>query len=411
MAGYPDFSGLREEIESATVLPAFDLITGRARRIRRRSRLAALGSMVAVLLIIGPAGALAALNRPPQYGPTGIEESPLPVGPDRPSATPAPTADTPAQVNVAAVAGVDLDHLFALVDVCHGDACNLQLVPVRKDLPSSVGPAKIDLLRDSPTQLLSDVRLQALTGKLLLVSGDIAGERRYRQIDVSQTEQPVVGATPLVGDRAVQLSDSGSVAAFNLTNGRMSPLSTQPPVNDPELVDTLLAGKGFWVTGTDPVTGQVAVAVSADKGRTWTERSLGLPPSSQAPVFASYDGHTAYLLSRADTGDFSLLVTTDGGYSWQRCTGALPWPEPIAARADFGLVVRPDGSILAWLVTGPGVAYLQSAAGGGHFTAVDNGPGGPVYALPDGYVSAALSPQVSRDAATWVPAKLPYLSR
>ncbi len=408
MADPLDFAGLRDEIELATRIPEFELVAKRARQIRRRGRLAVLGSVLGILLIIGPAGVASVLAQP-TTGPAGPDV--VEVGPDRPEDTaPAPVSSVPPLVTVEAVDGVDLAHAYALVDICYDDTCNLQLVPVRAADGPSVGPAKINLLRTEPTDVLFDITLRAQTDRRMLVSAKTsAGRRIYDQVDVGNTAPSVASAPPPSGLWPVQPDTGGVVSVFDLLTGRMQALPAQPGLSSAVVVPGIAAGRGIWVTGTDPVSGEPAVAVSHDGGRHWSSNDLALPGATEAEL-ASYDGQHGYLLARTPTG-FRLAVTSNGGLSWQVTPNALPWPMDVALGVPYGLAVRPDGAVLAWVGTTPTISYLQSGDHGASFHALDNGPGGELYPLPDGYVTVGPTPKLSKDAATWTAAKLPYLLR
>jgi photosystem II stability/assembly factor-like uncharacterized protein len=180
-------------------------------------------------------------------------------------------------------------------------------------------------------------------------------------------------------------------------------------VQSPVIAAGIAPAAGIWVTGTDPVTGALAVAASRDGGRGWAAVDLGLHPVA-APRLASYDGLHAYLLVRTAQG-FALAATADGGGHWHVTGAQLPWPQDAAPTSGYGLAVRPDGALLAWLSTAPSVSYLVSTDHGATFRAFENGPGGALYPLPDGYVAVGVEPKVSRDGATWTPAQLPYQLR
>jgi len=407
MADGLDFAGLRREVEAATRLPEFDLVARRARRVRLRGRLAMLGSVLGVLSIIGPAGVASVLAQPAVGPANGVVD----IGPDQPEATsPATIADVPPLITVWAVDGVDLAHAYALVDVCYTEACNLQLVPVRAAGGPSVGPAKINLLRDHPTDPLYQVRLRAQTDRLMLVSAETsAGRRVYNQVDVGSTVPSTASAPPPAGKWPVQPAAGAVVSAFDLTTGRMTALASQPPVNSPTVTAGIAGTKGIWITGTDPATGLPAVSVSHDGGHQWRTSTIALT-GVDSVALASYDGVHGYLLARIGVG-FRLAVTGDGGQSWQLTPAPLPWPQQADPGAAYGIVVRPDGGVLAWLATTPALSYLQSTDAGTSFKALENGPGGAVYQLPDGYVAVGVEPKLSRDAATWAAAKLPYLLR
>jgi len=107
------------------------------------------------------------------------------------------------------------------------------------------------------------------------------------------------------------------------------------------------------------------------------------------------------LLVRLADEDFALFSTADSGQTWHRRGTRLPWPQPVPVGAPFGLVVRPDGALLAWLDSSPTITYLESTDGGGSFRVSSAGPGGPVVWVSDGYVALGNQPSVSRNAANW----------
>ena len=116
------------------MLPDFELVARRARRARRRSRLATVASMFAVLMLLAPAGVLTARERALDHTVRSPASTSArnPSRSDRPIAPPAALDQRPGDPStVAAVDGVDLSHVYALVDVCVPDSCNLQLVPIR----------------------------------------------------------------------------------------------------------------------------------------------------------------------------------------------------------------------------------------------------------------------------------------
>jgi hypothetical protein len=325
------------------------------------------------------------------------------------------TTSPAVQVDIAAAAGVDLNHTYALVDVCVADACSLQLSRLSSPTDTSSRPLRTDLLRTTRTAWLDSVGLTALSGTSLLVSGLTDGDQwQYEQIDLANSDwPPALSQTPPVttADRAVQLTRFGKVQAIQARSGRLLQLPAQPPLSRPTVVDSVAPTKGIWVTGTLD-GGQLAVSVSRDAGQTWTTQPLGVQSaqlsSYDQPVFASYNGTRAYLLVRLATEEFALFSTADGGRTWHRRPGQLPWPQPIPVGAQYGLVVRSDGSILAWLASSPTITYLESTDSAGQFRLTSSGPGGPVFALPDGYVELGSRPAISRDGASWAPTRIAY---
>jgi hypothetical protein len=399
-----DFTGLRREIEAAVMLPEFSQVTRRARWRRARARLTTAGTVLLVFGILGPAGVVADLNQTAVNGwvsrPEGVVASVSPSG------------SAAVQVNLAAAAGVDLNHTYALVDVCVADACSLQLSRLSN---TSGKPVQVDLLRSSRTAVLDSLKLAALSDTSFLVSGLTDGDRwQSTPIELTSNDGPPAQTqTPPVtmADRAVQFTRYGKIEAIQARSGRLLELPKQPPLTQPTVINTLAPAKGIWVMGT-AAGGQFAVSVSRDAGRTWTTQALGLPVSQLSsfddPVFASYNGLTALVLTRLANEDFALFWTIDGGVTWHRESSRLPWPEPIPVGAAYGLVVRPDGSLLAWLASNPTITYLQAAGVGGQFRIPQSGPDGPVYAVPDGYVELGTRPALSQDAAHWSPTKIAY---
>jgi hypothetical protein len=409
-----DFARLRAEIEAATMLPEFAQVTRRARRVRARGRFATTFAVLAVLAMLTPAGVLAARNRDSgtSIGPVAKPEPPVPeqIGLQEPSPSPSPShsALPPPQVTIVAADGADIGHVYALVDVCRGGSCSLQLSQVESGTQSTAqSPDRIGLLRAQPTDFLSGYRLTALSDTSLEISAASAtGVREYQRIDLGSVSDDARPDTAAVGDRVAVIDASGKLWAMAAKSGQLRSIPHQPPVNQRAVASTA-QDAGIWVTGTDPVTGDVAVSVSRDAGMTWTSTRLGVLAGDNTPVLATSHGQVAYLLTRTADRSFALFSTADGGRSWNRLTTALPWPQTDNG-TGYGIVVRPDGSLLAWLATSPTLSYIQSTDGGLRFANV-SGPGGPVIAVSDGYVSLSTPPKVSSDGSSWTAATLPTL--
>jgi hypothetical protein len=403
-----DFTGLRAEVEAATMLPDFSEVARRARRTRRRARLAAAAAVLAVVALLAPAGLIEAREQRIRHSPPVSNPdltTPIPIGLQTP--TPAPTASVAIQPTIVAADGADIRHVYALVDVCAADSCNLQLSMIQPEPRPGVGPDRIGLLRDKSTQWLTGFRLNALSASSLVVSAQPAsGARRYVRVSTGTVADATTSGTARVGDRVAPIDGTDELWAMDAKSGQLSSLTQQPPVRQPT-VAPVAPGLGVWVTGVDPTTRQIAVATSRDAGDTWQSARLGVAPGPVPPVLASYNGRVAYLLTRTTDQDFVLLHTSDSGATWQRLATALPWPK-ADPNTRYGLVVRPDGSLLAWLATSPAVVYAQSIDGGYTFTNVA-GPGGPVIAVSDGYVSLGAPPKLSLDGWSWAQASLPIL--
>jgi hypothetical protein len=404
-----DFIGLRAEVEAATMLPDFGRVTRRARRARRRARLATMSAALAVLAVLAPAGVISARERAVhQTGPVAHSDqaSPFEIGLVTPPVPPS-TPPVAIQSTVVAADGVDLDHVYALVNVCAADSCNLQLSRIQVTPSAGDGPARIGLLRDKSSQFLSAFRLDALSESSFVASAvPPNGGRRFVRIDMGKSVDATANVLAKVGDAVAPIDGSGELWGMDPLSNQLGSLANQPPVRQPT-VASVPASRALWVTGTDATGKQLVVAESSDAGRTWHSVTLEQVPSDAGPpVLASYDGHVAYLLTRGADRQFELWRTDDTGASWQRVSTQLPWLADN--RSDYGLVVRPDKSLLAWLATSPTVTYAQSHDEGRNFDNVQ-GPGGPVVQVSDGYVSLSGPPKVSNDGLTWKQAALPVL--
>jgi hypothetical protein len=404
-----DFDGLRAEVEAATMLPDFGRVARRARRSRWRSRLATASATLAVFAVLAPVGVITARERgTDQTGPVSHPDfsTPVPIGLSPPPA-PTPTPSTALRSTIVAADGVSLSSVYVLVDVCVPDSCNLQLSKLQTSPLPGVGPDRIGLLRSSSSQWLTGFRVDALSDTSLVVSASTSdGRRLYARVETGKVADAQSNGLAKVGDRVAPIDSTGDLWALDARSGQLSSVAQQPPVRNP-VVGRIAPKYGLWVTGADPATGQVSVATSRDAGHTWQSTVLGLAGDAGPPVLASYNGRTAYVLIRTIDGAFAVLRSTDGGASWQRLSTTLPWP-PTESDSSYGLVVRPDGSVLAWLQTSTTVVYALSTDGGRTF-ANTTGPGGPVIAVSDGYVSLGSQPKLSPDGLTWAPATLPIL--
>jgi len=404
-----DFIGLRAEVEAATMLPDFGQVTRRARRARRRARLATLSAALTVLAVLAPAGVISARERAVnQAAPVSRTDQPSPfeIGLQTP---PAPPSAPPVAVQSSIVAadGVNLSNVYALINVCAADSCNLQLSKIQLTPSAGVGPDRIGLLRDKASQFLSGFRLDALSTTSVVASAvPPNGGRKFVRVDTGTSADATSNTLAKVGEPVAPIDGSGELWAMDSQSNQLSGLANQPPVRQPT-VASVPASKGLWVTGTDASGKQLVVAESSDAGRTWRSSTLEtLPSDAGPPVLASYNGRVAYLLLRGADSQFEVWRTGDSGATWQRTSTQLPWRADN--RSDYGIVVRPDGTPLAWLATSPTVTYAQSSNDGRTFDNVE-GPGGPVIQVSDGYVSLGGPPKVSTDGLTWKQAGLPIL--
>ncbi|WP_426364529.1 exo-alpha-sialidase [Streptomyces sp. E-08] len=152
---------------------------------------------------------------------------------------------------------------------------------------------------------------------------------------------------------------------------RMPLLGAHPrPAEQPE------PDGSWWVSGTDPLSGRPAVAVSRDGGRGWTVARLPSPvtgPARYTAVAVGRDAVYAAEMGELTGGDpvkngmRALHRSVDGGRSWQRMWTTGPVGEP---RTLMGLPVPgPGGRVeIAGELSGYG-----SADGGRAFVDLKDG--------------------------------------
>lgn len=179
------------------------------------------------------------------------------------------------------------------------------------------------------------------------------------------------------------------VHAIDPVTGQVAPLANQPPLLEARPA-AMTSGAGLWVEGFDRATRRPAVAVSADRGRTWTtavfaaepaEPSEPVMPSESAqssapathpvrlrpmdlPSVTTADGRTAYALFIEGADGPRVYRSTDAGRTWTRTNGEQPLSDaPLATSQswvtrDGAHVVldQPDG-IARFLVSPDGRRY------------------------------------------------------
>lgn len=403
-----DFTGLRADVEAATRVPEFAAVSMRGRRVRLRNRSIRVMIFACIVSVLIPAGLTGLDPAPDDGGTPSVGLSMRPTRPDR-------TTKGQWIVTVHAVAGLRLSSLYAAVDVCDPDGarttCSLQVVPLGQTAQDQRGPITSDELRKSPSDSLEDITLRMLSPRSLLLSAVRRdGQRSSRRINlhgggVEIEPEPTTDIGPTRGDRLVQLGRHGELYYARQSDARLFPVPTTPDLENLTVVEGPSPDSGWWVTGSERETGQIAVAASHDQGLHWSVGFVGIGSAVDEPVLVTSDGKIVHLFVRTPNG-IKQRRTIDGGSSWHPLASQMPWPatkttfDPVAY--PLGAVARADGTLLVWLERRPGVVYLESTDNGLSYHPT-TGPGGSVLAVTDGYAAVADPPAVSRDGHTWTP--------
>ena len=398
----PDFAALRSGVEQATRLPDFEDVARRGRRRIRRRRLAttvwSLGAMIICLPGLAYLGVALASN---SDRPGVVQIAIVNGGDDDPTnaivTLPAPTATV--TTRLVAAAGVDLAHAYGLIDACRGEACSLQLI----SLGSDASTERIGLLRSDPSDTLASPRVVALDPTEVMISAEVGNNVRpiAQTLDVGsvfKTKQPVTPVKP------VQTVSLGKIEAAR-GDGEIHPIPSQPALAS---INLATGEHGWWATGADRATGDLAIACSRDQGTTWHTSEVGVvPEAGTQPILATRDGTNIYVLVRSG-GQMLLIRSSDGGATW-----ATPIPEPgWTGSGDYGLITPADGSLGVWFADGAdAVSYRRSVDHGATFTIVTGktAPSDQVVSIPGGYVTLGAHPTISADGRTWRSITMPFV--
>jgi photosystem II stability/assembly factor-like uncharacterized protein len=128
---------------------------------------------------------------------------------------------------------------------------------------------------------------------------------------------------------------------------------------------------------------------TSDAGRTWTEQFVNRDPKAFFDAMAFWDAKRGVAVSDAVDGQFVILVTTDGGASWERVpAAALPPALPnegfFAASGTNVAVAAPNH---VWVGTGAAseARVLRSSDGGRTWavakTPLDAGPSAGIFSI------------------------------
>ncbi len=394
----PDFAALRSGVEQHTRLPDFDTVVARGRRRLRRRRLATTLWSVAATIVCLPGLAYIGLVLASNSDRPGVVEIAIANGGNADPADtvvtlPAPTKPTKTlTARLVAADGVDLAHSYGLIDACRGSACSLQLI----SLGNQVSTERIGLLRKDPSDALEGARVVALDQTDVMVSADVGNSIGpvAEILSLGSIFAPKPATTSV---EPIQMSALGKIQEVSGGDTKIHSIPRQPKLSSINLASD---NHGWWATGDDPVTSELAVSLSTDQGATWRTTALGvMPDPGGQPALATADGTNVYVLVRSG-GQMLLIRSTDGGQTWAAPITEASWK----ATDEFGLITPADGSVGVWLGDGADtVSYQRSTNHGATFRPVTGSaaPTGRVVTVSGGYVSLGAHPTISVDGHTW----------
>ncbi|WP_433059889.1 hypothetical protein [Dactylosporangium sp. CS-033363] len=332
-----DFEEIARKSAPPSRLSADGVYAEAFRRQRNRTTAWVAGGVTALLLAAGTGGAV--LNR----------SAPAPAGPSTSPSTPATgAARAEPQGPVVRVEASDAEHLYATVNDCTG-RCRLKLIgtddggrtwTVRQD---DFGNG--DFTVPVPGVLFRAVGTindkydgQAANGPKTYYAYQMSsdGGRTWRGMQESAQAVAEMSAGGWLDRPCWSADDPCLFKAFDPVNAKIAPLKNQPPI-DGEVAYVPTAA-GLWVAGTHKQSERAAVAVSHDRGRTWTTREFGDAQPTQRPSVVAFtaDGVTGYVivqethldLDRNDRATATATAqpntttglvqrTADGGQTWQ----------------------------------------------------------------------------------------------
>jgi hypothetical protein len=310
------------------------------RRRHRRRRRALVGGVAAVTLaaVAALGTTTAVLTDGPRRGGPPADRGASVQGEPRPG-----VSGTGAIIQWAGAA--DAGHVYLAYLHCPGSPC-------RKDSFDLVGTADGGHTW-SPRSTLAATGWQILGPEALFVTTDGSTVRHLVTVDGGRSWSELKRGPALPGiprDAAVTCVPAdrqGSCTLFAVepVAGRFGPLATQPSLMLDETSSIVDVGGRLWVTGHDRATGRPAVAVSADRGHTWSpkvfaELATCTAQRCDAPELATAGGRTAYLTVTDRAHAERVVYRTDGGGGWTRLdTAGIP-----SGRAAGWSFVAADGS-------------------------------------------------------------------
>jgi hypothetical protein len=395
----------------ASPLAAGELFAAGRRRRRRRRRIMA-GAAAAALAAVTALSATSVLTAQPRR-----EEPPA----DREASVvrqePRPGVSGPGAI-IQWVGAADAEHLYLAYLHCKGSPC-------RKDSFDLVGSDDGGhTWSDRASGVVAD-DWQVVGPGTLLAMRESTMKPPLASMDGGQTWSGLA-----VKSAATVVPDGGALACHS-TDGHkpcqlfavdpraawLAPLSTQPALRLDHSSSIVDVGGRLWLTGTDRASDRPAVALSLDRGRTWSshvfaEMAACPAQSCAAPALATADGKTVYVTVPDPAGRERIVYRSDDGRAWSRLdTGDIPY-----GRGMGWSFVASDGThvICALGPRGQDVDecdFWSAKTGAGyHRTGLDGLPGTvrEVGRTPDGWYYTVSYGQRStlygsRDGLHWSP--------
>ncbi|AGZ39628.1 sialidase family protein [Actinoplanes friuliensis] len=358
------FDGLRDYAGTASRQPDFAVVQQRARGVRRRRAVLTSVTAAAAVLVATGLG----------YATTNGQGD---VSVSDPSPAPTETADPGGdwQPRMTNVVGGSATDLYGIYERCR--ECGPELY-------ASADAGRTWKRRAEPPQTPqnADPRIPTITslgqgllawhdGRILTPS-DLDGTGKevpatdglWTSVDGGRTwKAAAVDTTPVSvlppGTRPVDcvladLKPPCKIYAVDPVTGRFAPLAAQPTGITIEEGWTNLTnvppGDTVWIPGLDPQTRKPAVAVSADRGRTWrthvftdgvpAEADNGFTPTMYLPAIASGPDGLAYVLTYRKDLRMDPYRTTDGGVTWKRGQSTDETPDGGFVTADGAHVIK-----------------------------------------------------------------------
>jgi hypothetical protein len=145
--------------------------------------------------------------------------------------------------------------------------------------------------------------------------------------------------------------------------------------------------------------------VSRDSGATWATATLSSAVTPGSLVLSTANGTLVYALARIGTR-LALFRSADAGTTWTGPRYEPQWGIP----SSYGISVGTDGGVQVFYVAGDGdTTFTRSNDNGVTFvpTDVPFATGGPIVAVPGGYVMLGFAPKLSTDGRVWESLTLP----